>query len=216
DGLSAIRKIRWIRLLYLYPTLITDALLDRIAASEKILPYFDLPLQHAHDDVLRRMKRAEREADLVALVSRIRSRMPEAVLRAVFIVGFPGESEAEFQSLYDFMATTRFDHVGVFTYSDEPEATAYQLPDKIPAPIAEQRRARLMELQQTISREKLATLVGQTVTVLVDDGKAGRTMGQALEIDGVTHLHGTRPKPGSFAKVKITRSTEYDLHGKVV
>ncbi|MBF0293717.1 MAG: 30S ribosomal protein S12 methylthiotransferase RimO [Magnetococcales bacterium] len=215
NRLTTIKKIRWIRLLYLYPTLITDALLDHIAASEKVLPYFDLPLQHAHDAVLQRMQRAERERDLLDLVTRIRARMPEATLRAVFITGFPGESEEEFQCLYDFVAKVRFDHVGVFPYSDEPEAASYQLPGKIPSEMAEERRGRLMALQQTISREKLATLVGRTLPVLVDDDKSGRTRGQALEIDGFTHLQGHIPRPGSIVPVRITRADEYDLHGKV-
>ncbi|MEO5333672.1 MAG: 30S ribosomal protein S12 methylthiotransferase RimO [Magnetococcus sp. YQC-5] len=221
NRLEQIKKIRWIRVMYLYPTLITDALLDCFAASEKILPYFDLPLQHAHDDVLRRMKRTERKEGLIALVERIRSRMPEAFLRAVFIVGFPGETEAEYECLYEFMARMRLDHVGIFTYSDELEAESYRLPDKVPADVATQRRERLMELQQRISREKLAKRVGKRLPVLVDgvehDGAVvGRIMGQALEIDGVTYLHGSIPKPGSIVTVKITNSTEYDLHGRVI
>lgn len=222
ENLESIKKLAWIRVMYLYPTLITDGLLDCFARSKKILPYFDLPLQHAHSAVLRRMQRSEREEDLDRLIQRIRTRLPDAVLRAVFIVGFPGETWEEWQKLYDFMARTRFDHVGIFTYSDEPEAAAFQFPDKIPDEIAETRRDRLMELQEGISREKLATLVGKTLPVLVEgpspehDGVVvGRTSGQAIDIDGITFLKGPTPKPGSIVPVRITASYEYDLVGKV-
>ncbi|MBF0273435.1 MAG: 30S ribosomal protein S12 methylthiotransferase RimO [Magnetococcales bacterium] len=218
--LERVRGVKWIRLMYLYPTMITDALLDHIAASRKVLPYFDLPLQHAHEAVLRRMKRAERPDDLVELVQRIRRRMPEAVLRSVFIVGFPGETDAEFASLQAFVERSRFDHVGVFTYSDEPEAEASQLPDKVPPEVAEARRDVLMTLQQAISREKLAELVGKSRVMMVDGGEngvsVGRTTGQAPEIDGVTRVSG-RPmlKVGSLVPVVITASSEYDLKARI-
>ncbi|MBF0613934.1 MAG: 30S ribosomal protein S12 methylthiotransferase RimO [Magnetococcales bacterium] len=218
--LEPIPGVRWIRLMYLYPTMITDSLLDHVAASDKVLPYFDLPLQHAHAEVLKRMQRAERPDDLERLVGRIRQRMPEAVLRSVFIVGFPGESDAEFAQLQQFMAATRFDHVGIFAYSDEREAAAYHLPDKIPAEVAQARRAMLMEMQQTISREKLAAQVGRSALVLVDgieQGRAiGRTRGQALEVDGITRLEGRPPaRVGSLVPVVITGSTDYDLRARV-
>ncbi|MEO5346287.1 MAG: 30S ribosomal protein S12 methylthiotransferase RimO [Magnetococcus sp. YQC-9] len=221
--LEKIRGIRWIRLMYLYPTLITDALLDHIAASERILPYFDLPLQHAESQVLRRMRRAERPEDLERLVTRIRARLPEAVLRSVFIVGFPGESEAEFNQLRAFVANSRFDHVGVFTYSDEPESTAFGLPDKVPNEVAEARRAELMTLQRTISREKLTSLIGKRLEMVIDGSEAGRpprligrTTGQAPEIDGLTRLEGraTFP-PGTFLPVVITAAGDYDLKARI-
>ncbi|MBF0429313.1 MAG: 30S ribosomal protein S12 methylthiotransferase RimO [Magnetococcales bacterium] len=222
-ALETVQGVRWIRLLYLYPTLITNALLDCMAGSDKILSYFDLPLQHAHDGVLRRMKRVERETDLVDLVARIRARMPDAVLRSVFIVGFPGESEEEFICLRDFIVATRFDHVGIFTYSDEPEAEAFHLSDKISDELAQARRAELMALQQSISREKLAALVGKVMPVLVDgisenhdQAVVGRTYGQAPDVDGVTFLQGRHAlKPGAIFPVEITGSSEYDLRGRV-
>ncbi|MBF0339800.1 MAG: 30S ribosomal protein S12 methylthiotransferase RimO [Magnetococcales bacterium] len=221
--LERIRGIHWIRLMYLYPTLITDALLDHMAGSSRILPYFDLPLQHAHGETLRRMRRAERPEDLYRLLERIRRRLPEAVLRAVFIVGFPGESVEEFAALRAFVAESRFDHVGVFTYSDEPEAAAFHLTDKISAPEAEARREELMLLQQGISREKLAGLVGQRLELLVDGVESrpapvsvGRTPGQAPEVDGITRVEG-RPllKPGTLLPVVITGSRDYDLTARI-
>ncbi|MBF0164700.1 MAG: 30S ribosomal protein S12 methylthiotransferase RimO [Magnetococcales bacterium] len=220
--LERIRGVRWIRLMYLYPTLITDALLDHMAASTRILPYFDLPLQHADDGVLRRMRRAERADDLERLLVRIRTRIPAAVLRSVFITGFPGESDAEFAVLRAFVARSRFDHVGVFGFSDEPEATAFTLPDKVPMAVAEARRAELMTLQQGISREKLAEKVGQRLEMVIDGAEGshpprlvGRTTGQALEIDGITRLEGraTFP-PGTFLPVVITASGDYDLKAR--
>ncbi|MBF0212252.1 MAG: 30S ribosomal protein S12 methylthiotransferase RimO [Magnetococcales bacterium] len=218
--LERVRGVRWIRLMYLYPTMITDALLDHIAASNKVLHYFDLPLQHAHGAVLKRMKRAERPEDLKQLITRIRQRMPDAVLRSVFIVGFPGENDAEFDTLRQFVVESRFDHVGVFTYSDEPEAEAFQLGDKVLAEVAEQRRNALMTVQQEISREKLAELVGRRVVLLVDGIEkgqtVGRTTGQAPEVDGITLLEG-RPtlKIGSMVPVVITASKEYDLKARI-
>ncbi|MBF0416984.1 MAG: 30S ribosomal protein S12 methylthiotransferase RimO [Magnetococcales bacterium] len=224
NRLERIPGVRWIRLMYLYPTLITDRLLDHIAASERILPYFDLPLQHADDGVLRRMRRAERAADLDRLIERIRSRLPEAVLRSVFITGFPGESEAEFATLRAFVVRSRFDHMGVFGYSDEPEAAAFALPDKVSVEVTEARRAELMTLQRAISREKLAGRVGQRMEMVIDGSEGahvprlvGRTTGQAWEIDGITRLEGRTPfAPGTFLPVVITASGDYDLKARQV
>ncbi|MBF0627509.1 MAG: 30S ribosomal protein S12 methylthiotransferase RimO [Magnetococcales bacterium] len=218
--LERIRGVKWIRLMYLYPTMITDKLLDHMAGSTRILHYFDLPLQHAHGAVLKRMKRAERPEDLVRLVERIRQRMPEAVLRSVFIVGFPGESAEEFAALRAFVEQTRLDHVGVFTYSDEPEAEAFGLPGKVSAEEAEARRGELMTLQQGISREKLAGLVGRRMVLLVDgvEGRVtiGRTTGQAPEVDGVTRLEGRAIHPaGTMVPVEITGSKAYDLTARL-
>ncbi|MBF0444998.1 MAG: 30S ribosomal protein S12 methylthiotransferase RimO, partial [Magnetococcales bacterium] len=219
-GLIEIPGLRWIRLLYLYPTMVTDQLLNIMSEDNSILPYFDIPLQHSHSAVLKRMKRAEREADVYKLIQRIRNKIPHATIRTTFIVGFPGESEAEFQHLYDFIKETRFDHVGVFTYSDEQGTTAFDLEDKIPADIAQERRDRLMALQQTISQEKLATFIGKTIPVLVEGVSEenewlleGRTMGQAPDVDGVVYINDGSPKIGSVVDIEITEAYEYDLVG---
>ncbi|MBF0609857.1 MAG: 30S ribosomal protein S12 methylthiotransferase RimO [Magnetococcales bacterium] len=213
-------KLSWIRLLYLYPTLVTDELLQTIAESEKILPYLDIPLQHADSAVLTRMRRAERADSLKKLVERIRHHLPESVLRSTYIVGFPGESEEEFENLLQFVAESRFDHVGVFTYSDEAGTIAHGMADKVPPQVAEERRHRLMTLQQEISREKLQQWRGQVVPVLVDGvnpegGLLGRTWGQAPEVDGVVKLPAMRIKAGEMIPVEITDSQDYDLTGKL-
>lgn len=220
EGLDTVPKLAWIRLLYLYPTLVNERLLQTMAQSEKILPYLDIPLQHASSAVLARMRRAERADSLRQLIDRIRHHLPEAVLRTTYIVGFPGETEAEFQELLQFVAAQRFDHVGVFTYSDEPDTVAYAMADKVPAGLARERRDRLMLLQQEISREKLAQWRGQVVPVLVDGpaaagGMVGRTWGQALEVDGVVHLPKVRANPGDMLPVEILETQEYDLVGRM-
>ncbi len=222
-GLQEIEELPWLRLLYLYPTLVTDELLDVMAEQNNILPYFDIPLQHSHSAVLQRMKRAEREADVKDLIKRIRGRIPDAIIRTTFIVGFPGESQAEFQHLLDFVKESRFDHVGVFTYSDEVGTTAYDLPDKISLTVAEERRDRLMAVQQIISAEKLSSMVGRTIPVLVEGVSEenewllqGRSMGQAPDVDGVVFINDGSPQPGTIVDIEITESHEYDLVGRYV
>ncbi|MBF0447176.1 MAG: 30S ribosomal protein S12 methylthiotransferase RimO [Magnetococcales bacterium] len=223
QGLKSVEGLGWIRLLYLYPTLVTDQLLELMAEENAILPYFDVPLQHSHSAVLKRMKRAERGPDVENLITRIRRYMPKATIRTTFIVGFPGETDEEFLHLFNFVKTARFDHVGVFTYSDEIGTTAYDLPDKIPASVAQERRDRLMALQQTISQEKLSALVGQKIKVLVDGISEenewlmeGRTAAQAPDVDGVVYINDGSPQPGTLVEVEITEAHEYDLVGHVV
>ena len=220
QSLAAIEGITWIRTLYLYPTLLTEELLAVMAAEEKVLPYLDIPLQHSHSAVLTRMKRAEREADIQRLLESIETHLPNAVLRTTFIVGFPGETEAEFQHLYDFVGQGWFDHVGVFTYSDEQGTEAYHHPNKVPEAVAEQRREALMLLQQEISRETLSTYRGKSLPVLVDGVSEqsewlleGRTMGQAPEVDGVVYINEGSPQVGSIVEITITETHEYDLVG---
>ncbi|MBF0453480.1 MAG: 30S ribosomal protein S12 methylthiotransferase RimO [Magnetococcales bacterium] len=222
-GLIEIEGVKWIRLLYLYPTLVTDTLLDLIAEDNPLLPYFDIPLQHSHSDLLKSMKRAEREKDLHDLIGRIRRRIPHATLRTTFIVGFPGETEEAFQHLYQFIEQIRFDHVGVFTYSDEVGTTAYDLPDKIALDVAQQRRDQLMALQQKISAEKLAQLIGKTLPVLVEGVSEesawllqGRLADQAPDVDGVVFINEGSAPPGSLVQVEITEAHEYDLVGRLV
>jgi ribosomal protein S12 methylthiotransferase len=223
DRLSGIEGLAWIRLLYLYPTLITDALLDTMASHPAILPYLDIPLQHSHGDLLARMRRVERPDTIQKLLERIRLRMPHATLRSTFIVGFPGESEAAFRHLESFITAAQLDHVGVFTYSDEVGTTAHAMDNKIPPELAEERRDRLMALQQGISQKKLARLRGKILPVLVDGPSeespalmVGRTAGQAPEVDGVVYINAGAPAMGRFARVRITDSWEYDMMGTCV
>ncbi|MBF0175771.1 MAG: 30S ribosomal protein S12 methylthiotransferase RimO [Magnetococcales bacterium] len=224
NRLGDIDGIQWIRMLYLYPTLISDRLLITILRHEKILPYLDMPLQHFHTHVLTRMKRAERAPSVGRLLRRIRGVLPDAIIRTTMLVGFPGETDEEFQALYNFVAEARFDHLGVFAYSKEEGTPASDMADQVPHLVAEERRAKLMTLQQGISRDKLARLVGQTLPVLVDHVSPGggvlmqgRYAGQAPDVDGVVYINdGSHIKPGSIVPVKITESHEYDLVGRVV
>ncbi|MBF0426911.1 MAG: 30S ribosomal protein S12 methylthiotransferase RimO, partial [Magnetococcales bacterium] len=224
NRLGDIDGIQWIRMLYLYPTLISDRLLITILRQEKVLPYLDMPLQHFHTEVLTRMKRAERAPSVRRLLRRIRGVLPNAVIRTTMMVGFPGETDEEFQALYDFVTEARFDHLGVFIYSHEDGTPACSMPDQVPHALAEERRSRLMALQQSISREKLSRLVGQVLPVLVDHLSPesgtllqGRYSGQAPEVDGVVYINdGPRIEPGHIVPVRITESHEYDLVGRVV
>ncbi|MBF0139299.1 MAG: 30S ribosomal protein S12 methylthiotransferase RimO [Magnetococcales bacterium] len=221
--LETLSELQWIRLLYLYPTLIHDDLLDHVNQSAKVVPYWDIPLQHSHSAVLTRMKRAESGESVRRLVSRIRERVLDAAIRSTFIVGFPGESDDEFNDLYQFVAEFKLDHVGVFTYSDEVGSAAWHLPDKIPAQLAEERRHRIYALQQQISREKMLARVGTTCKVLVEQGiqedpwvYRGRTQWQAPEVDGHVKLKGGHLVPGMMVSAKVLDATAYDLMAEVV
>lgn len=208
-ALDAVEGLDWIRLLYVYPSAVTDELIDALAAAKRVLPYVDVPLQHASDRVLERMKRgtsAERQRRLVA---RLRERIPGVTLRTTFIVGFPGESEADFGALLDFVAASRFDRVGIFRYSDEEGTSAAELDAKVPRAVARERYRRLAQLQAGIQAEKLGALVGCEARVLVDaaigTGRArGRLASQAPEIDGVVFLRGAGTEVGRFVRARIT------------
>jgi ribosomal protein S12 methylthiotransferase len=224
--LSRVEGLRWLRLLYTYPTDYTDGLLTALAASDKVVPYIDLPLQHASDAVLKRMRRTGTRARLERLIERIRDRIPGVALRSSFIVGFPGETEAEFAALHDFIGEMRFDHLGVFTYSHEEGTPAYAMPDDVPDAVKAERRDALLEMQAEISREKLHALVGRTVPVLVDGLSKetdllleGRMPTQAPDIDGVVYINDTNDRPldpGQIVEVEITEAHTYDVVGRIV
>ncbi|OSM04369.1 30S ribosomal protein S12 methylthiotransferase RimO [Magnetofaba australis] len=224
ERLAAIPQKPWIRMLYLYPTLINDRLLQTVARHDNILPYFDIPLQHAHDAVLKRMGRAERSDGIRAMLDNIRATVPDAVIRTTFIVGFPGESEAEFEFLADFIEEAQFDWMGCFVYSDEPEAPAYQLPGKVDREIALQRQGALMERQMAITAERLQSWVGRTIPVLVEgedeedpDLLIGRGPGMAPEVDGTVLITGDDPlEEGQLIRVHIDEADAYDLVGHPV
>jgi ribosomal protein S12 methylthiotransferase len=208
-ALDAVEGLDWIRLLYVYPSAVTDELIDALAAAKRVLPYVDVPLQHASDRVLERMKRgttAERQRRLVA---RLRERIPGVTLRTTFIVGFPGESEADFEALLAFVAESRFERVGIFRYSDEEGTAAAALDGKVPRAVARERYRRLAKLQAGIQAEQLGKLVGSEARVLVDaaigaGGARGRLASQAPEIDGVVFLRGARAAVGSFVRAGIS------------
>ncbi len=211
--------VPWIRILYAYPQFVTPELIEALAQLPNVCHYLDMPLQHAHPDVLKRMRRPPDMDAVRRLLESLRQAMPDIALRTTFIVGYPGETDAEFQTLLDFMAEARFDHVGVFRYSREPGTPAADLPGQIPDDVKRARYEQAMALQQEISRARNLALVGRVMDVLVDgagDGiSVGRTYRDAPEIDGLVLVPGELPV-GSFVRVRITGAMEYDLLGEVV
>ena len=220
--LARIDGIAWLRLLYGHPASLKPEVLTVMAGEEKICRYLDLPLQHIADPVLRRMGRKVTRAQTEKLLARMRGLVPDIALRTTFIVGFPGETNADFEQLMEFAEQARFDHLGAFMYSDEDGTPAARLTHKVPEAVKRQRHHRLMSLQRLISREKLAACKGKELAVLVEGPAANsryavqaRTGFQAPEVDGVVLLQEPLPA-GSMARVKITRALTYDLAGKTV
>ena len=201
-------SVPWIRMLYLYSTGITPALLDVVAREPRIVPYLDMPMQHAADDVLKRMRRPERRATIRERVGLLRSSIPDVAIRTTCIVGFPGETDDDFRTLLDFLEETQFDRVGAFTYSPQEGTRAFALPDDVPESLKRERLERLTELQRIITAERYERHVGRTVRAMVDrvadaNGVAdARTVWQADDIDGVTRVR-TTAVPGSILDVRI-------------
>ncbi len=211
--------LHWLRLMYAYPGHLSPRLVEVMAGDPRVCHYLDLPLQHAHPGVLRRMKRPADVARTRRLIADLRAAMPDLALRTAFIVGYPGETEAEFQALLDFVREVRFDRLGVFFYSPEEGTAAAGLPDSVPEAVKAERHDRLMALQQEISLEINQAQVGRALDVLVEgqgDGlSVGRSYRDAPEIDGLVLVPGEVPV-GKIAPVRITGAMEYDLVGEVV
>jgi ribosomal protein S12 methylthiotransferase len=209
-------NIDWVRILYAYPGSVSERMIEAMAQHTQILPYLDMPLQHAHPETLRRMRRPSNVEWVHRTLENMRRAMPDLALRTTFIVGYPGETEAEFQTLCDFISELRFDRLGVFTYSFEPGTHAESLGDPIPEPLKEERRSRLMELQQAISLEKHQQLIGQSLDVLVEGQGDGLSMGRsyrdAPEIDGLVLVNGEH-ETGNIIPVQIDGAMTYDLTG---
>jgi len=222
--LNAVDGIEWIRLLYLYPTTIDEDTLAAMAECEKISKYIDQPQQHASNAVLKRMKRPGSHQSYDRLLSRIRARVPDVALRTTFIVGFPGETDADVDGLCAFVGDHAFDHVGVFTYSHEEGTPAYQLADDVPARTKGARRARVMGLQKRLVQTRQRGRIGQRARVLVDGPSAdhdlvlkARLATQAPDIDASVVLTECDPsafRAGDFAEVEIVGAREYDLIGR--
>jgi len=220
-ALQQVDGIEWIRLLYLYPTTIGDDVLDAMAAHDKVCRYVDLPLQHASDAVLKRMKRPGTRASYEKLLDRIRTRVPGVALRTTVIVGYPGETAEDFAELQAFVKSVEFDHLGVFTYSHEEGTTAHALPDDVPAGTKERRRSSLMALQKKIVARTHRARVGRKVRLLVDGPSTdhelvlrARTAGQAPDIDPLVYLTDCDPSEvaaGQFIEAEIVASRDYDL-----
>jgi len=219
--LNGVDGLEWIRLLYLYPTTITEDVLAAMAECEKVCRYVDLPLQHASSDVLKRMRRPGNRKTYDQLLARIRERVPGVTLRTTFIVGFPGETEGDFAQLEAFVEDTRFDHIGVFTYSHEEGTRAYAVKDDVPAATKRKRRERLMTRQQRIVAGRQEERIGTDVRVLIDGASPehelvlqGRLEGQAPEIDPVVYLTDCDPAEcgaGQIVSARIVAARGYDL-----
>ena len=221
DRISGIVKNSRIRLLYTHPASLTESIIDGVISSPAICNYFDVPVQHAASGVLKRMGRPYTTEDLYALFARIRKKYPHAALRTTLITGFPGETEADFQTLLQFIRDIRFDHLGVFSYSDAKDLRSHKINGHVPAEIAQKRHDILMSEQAAISLDINKSHVGNTYRVLVeenpDDGIfLGRTEFQAPEVDGLTFIYETGLEIGTFVDVKITEAYEYDIAGKAV
>lgn len=223
DALLEQTAIPWFRLLYLYPVTTTDALLQLMAEQTRIAPYLDIPFQHVSDSVLKRMNRRYGRSDLESLVSRIRHYLPHCALRSTIMVGFPGETEADFMQLLDCLQLWQLDHVGVFMYEDETGSTAEKFGDKIPAETKKYRYERVMALQADISKSKLQQYVGRVEPVLVEGLSRetdllleGRTRFQAPDIDGCVYINDGMANPGDIVQVRITEAHTYDLVGEII
>jgi ribosomal protein S12 methylthiotransferase len=212
--------VPWIRMLYAYPTGITPDVIAAIKETPNVLPYLDLPLQHSHPEILRAMNRPWQGRVNDVTIERIKKELPQAVLRTTFIVGFPGETQAHFEHLLQFVQRHEFDHVGVFTFSAEEGTPAYHLPNQLPPEIKKERRNILMELQQPISYKKNQREIGKLVDVLVEQENPqtgeliGRSARFAPEVDGQVYVRGTA-RLGTIVPVTIKEADTYDLYGIV-
>src|SRR5580765_5337162 len=225
--LSHTAGIEWVRVMYTYPTHISDGFLDVLAEEPKAVKYLDMPLQHASQNVLKLMKRGGNRDSLERLIARVRKRVPGIAVRTTFITGFPGETEEDLNELLTFVKNVEFDRVGVFTYSDEEGTPAFNLPDKVDPKIAKRRRDRLMKEQAKIAKRKHTAMIGQTVRVMFEGESnesellwQGRMATQAPDIDGCVLINdvpeGFNPKVGEMLEVLITEAQKYDLIGRVV
>jgi ribosomal protein S12 methylthiotransferase len=227
EKLAKIEDLRWVRFLYAYPNKITGRLLETIAAHEKICSYVDVPLQHASPSVLKRMKRGGGADVFLRTIEKIRRTIPDVTLRTSFIVGFPGETESEFEDLCDFVREAQFDWMGAFGYSDQDGADAFGLENKLPAKEIERRRKRLMQIQRQISKKRKKALVGKEFDLVLEGTSEetdllleGRTPMHAPEIDGKVFVNefpeGVEPEFGKFYRCEVTEAHEYDLVVKIV
>lgn len=217
--LNVVESVEWIRLFYFYPNRLTDEVIEAMATLEKVVPYIDIPLQHTHPDTLRRMRRPWDGERYLRLFEKVRGAIPNVAIRSTFIVGFPGETQAEFAHLLEFVKAARLDRVGAFLYSREPGTPSYDMPGQVPHRVKKERYDRLMKSQQAISLSQNRLWMGRELRVLVDECKdgwiAGRSFRDAPEIDGWVYAKGFGD-PGEFVDVRVTEVAEYDLYGAIV
>ncbi len=221
--LSEIEGILWIRIMYCYPEEIDDDLIEAIAENPKVCHYLDIPIQHASDEVLKRMGRRTTQADLRRIIAHLREKIPDIAFRTTLISGFPGETQEDFETLYRFVNEMEFDRLGVFAYSQEEDTPAASFTDQIPDEIKEQRRAELMELQQEICIDNASKYVGRVMDAVIDgrltsdDVYIGRTYMDAPDVDGYVYMNVDRDRmSGSHVRVLITESKDYDLIGEII
>lgn len=222
-NLGLIEGLEWIRILYCYPEEINDELIEAIKNEPKVCHYLDMPIQHASDNILKRMGRRTSKQELTDIVAKLRSEIPDIALRTTLITGFPGETDVDHQEVMQFIDECEFDRLGVFTYSREEDTVAAQMPDQIDEAIKEKYRDELMQLQQEISADRSAAMIGRTVRVMIegfipeDNTYVGRSYKDAPNVDGLVFVECDRElMSGDFIDVKITGSTEYDLIGTIV
>lgn len=221
-NLCRIDGLEWIRILYCYPEEITDELIQVIKEEPKICKYLDMPIQHSSDNILKRMGRRTTRQELVDVITKLRNNIPDIALRTTLITGFPGETEEDIDDLLDFVDTMEFDRLGVFTYSPEEGTPAASMTDQVPENIKEERRNRIMELQQEVSLDKSADMVGRVIPVMVegkitdDDAYVGRSYKDAPNVDGYVFINtNAQLMSGQIVNVSITGSMEYDLIGEL-
>ncbi len=222
-AVADVKGLHWARVFYLYPEAIDDALIDLLAHHPRVVPYVDMPLQHAADGMLKRMRRGHGGPRLRKVVETLRSKVPDLTFRTAFIVGHPGETDAEFEELCEFVRWARFERVGVFRYSDEEDSRSHALEGKVPPRTATARHKKLMKLQRDIALAHTQSLVGRELEVLVEGASEehelvvqGRHAGQAPDIDGQVYLSGGEALPGQIRRVQITQASHYDLVGELV
>ena len=221
--LAKISGIRWIRILYCYPEEITDELIQVMKEEPKVCHYLDLPIQHANDEILKRMGRRTSKQELVDIIGKLRREIPDICLRTTLITGFPGETKEQHEELMDFVDEMEFDRLGVFTYSPEEDTPAAVMPDQIDEEVKEARQAELMELQQDIAFDNAQDMVGREVLVMIEGKVAdenayvGRTYRDAPNVDGLIFINTDEELlSGDFARVKVTGAVDYDLIGELL
>jgi ribosomal protein S12 methylthiotransferase len=225
EELEKIRELEWLRLLYYYPEGLGDDLLDWMARSKKLCAYLDLPFQHISDPILKKMGRPMSAGEIYRLIDRVRRAVPDIILRSTFIVGFPGESEARFQELLDFLAETRLDRAGFFVFSPQPGTPAAAMPDQVDIEIREDRLFRAESLQNGILKNKQGALIGRNLEVMVDrrvegehgDLWEGRTRGDAPDIDGLVYFTSNGwHQPGEIQQIHMTHNQDFALIGELI
>ena len=213
--ISKIQGIEWIRFLYSYPETITDELIKEVKENDKICKYFDIPIQHISNKILKKMNRKSDKESIINLITKLRKEIPNVVIRSTVMVGFPGETEEDFEELYEFIKWAKFDKLGCFMYSKEEGTVAYNMENQVHSMTKKKRYNKIMKLQKEISEENLKKHLGKNLKILVENKGIGRSYMDVPEIDGVTYIKGDA-KINSFIKCKITGVKEYDLIGEII